>query len=81
VGKPGLDPLIGQVIDGRYEVMSRIARGGMAGVYLARDLRLDRDVALKILHAHLADSVDFVERFRREARSAAKLVHPGIVVI
>jgi serine/threonine-protein kinase len=76
-----MDPLIGQVIDGRYEVGSRIARGGMAGVYLARDLRLDRDVALKILHAHLADSPDFVERFRREARSAAKLVHPGIVAI
>ncbi|MDR1426407.1 MAG: protein kinase, partial [Bifidobacteriaceae bacterium] len=81
MGKARTDPLIGQVIDGRYEVVSRIARGGMAGVYLARDLRLERDVALKILHPHLADSPDFVERFRREARSAAKLVHPGIVGI
>ncbi|MDR1188603.1 MAG: protein kinase, partial [Bifidobacteriaceae bacterium] len=81
MGSPRTDPLIGRLIDGRYQVSSRIARGGMAGVYLARDRRLDRDVALKILHPHLADSAEFVERFRREARSAAKLVHPGIVGI
>jgi eukaryotic-like serine/threonine-protein kinase len=76
------DPLIGQVVDGRYEVLSRVARGGMATVYRALDRRLDREVALKIMHPHLADGAsgsDFVARFRREARSAARLTHPGVV--
>lgn len=76
------DPLIGHVVDGRYVVLSRIARGGMATVYLANDRRLDREVALKVMHPHLADGAsgsDFVARFRREARSAARLTHPGLV--
>ncbi|GGB93128.1 Stk1 family PASTA domain-containing Ser/Thr kinase [Cellulomonas carbonis] len=76
------DPLIGHVVDGRYEVLSRIARGGMATVYLATDRRLDREVALKVMHPHLADGAsgsDFVARFRREARAAARLTHPGLV--
>lgn len=76
------DPLIGQLVDGRYEVVSRIARGGMATVYLATDRRLDRDVALKVMHPHLAEGstgADFVARFRREARAAARLTHPGLV--
>lgn len=77
------DPLVGHVVDGRYEVRSRIASGGMATVYLAVDRRLDRDVALKVLHQHLADTGtgDFVARFRREARTVAKLVHPGLVQV
>ena len=76
------DPLIGQVVDGRYEVVRRIARGGMATVYLARDRRLDRDVALKVMHPHLAEGTsgaEFVARFRREARTAARLAHHGLV--
>lgn len=78
------DPLVGTIVDGRYEVVSRIARGGMATVYLAVDKRLDRNVALKVMHAHLADGVEgaeFVSRFRREARAAARLTHPGLVGI
>lgn len=78
------DPLVGRLVDGRYEVVSRIARGGMATVYLAVDRRLDRDVALKIMHPHLAEGsggADFVSRFRREARSAARLTHPGLVAV
>lgn len=78
------DPLIGRVVDGRYEVVSRIARGGMATVYLAVDRRLDRDVALKVMHAHLAEGAagaDFLARFRREARAAARLTHPGLVSV
>ncbi|WP_372592858.1 protein kinase, partial [Actinotalea sp.] len=78
------DPLTGRVIDGRYEIVSRIARGGMATVYLGRDRRLDREVAVKIMHAHLAEGTsgaDFVARFRREARSAARLDHPGLVAV
>lgn len=73
------DPMIGRLVDGRYEVTSRIARGGMATVYLALDRRLDRQVALKIMHPHLAEGQDVVARFRREARAAARLAHPGVV--
>ena len=76
------DPLVGRLVDGRYEVMSRIARGGMATVYLAIDRRLEREVALKVMHPHLAEGTngsDFVARFRREARAAARLTHPGLV--
>lgn len=80
-GASVVDPLIGQVIDGRYRVVSKMATGGMATVYVARDQRLDRLVALKIMHPHLAQSGEFTERFRREARSAARIAHPGIVPI
>lgn len=76
------DPLLGHLVDGRYEVLSRIARGGMATVYLATDRRLDREVALKVMHPHLAEGAsgaDFQARFRREARAAARLTHPGLV--
>ena len=71
--------MIGRLIDGRYQVKSRIARGGMATVYLATDLRLERRVALKIMHGHLADDSQFKERFIQEARSAARLAHPNVV--
>ncbi|MDI2098256.1 Stk1 family PASTA domain-containing Ser/Thr kinase [Klugiella sp. YN-L-19] len=73
------DPMIGRLIDGRYEVRSRVARGGMATVYLAIDRRLERQVALKIMHHHLADDEQFTQRFIQEARSAARLSHPNVV--
>jgi len=73
--------LVGRVLDGRYRVGPRIARGGMASVYEATDLRLDRQVAVKIMHAGLAEDPDFVRRFEREARSAAKLSHPNVVAV
>ncbi|MDO5671808.1 MAG: Stk1 family PASTA domain-containing Ser/Thr kinase [Actinomycetaceae bacterium] len=78
---PPEDVLIGSTIDSRYVVKERVARGGMATVYKADDRRLDRPVALKIMHPHLAESADFVVRFRREARAAARLTHPGIVAV
>jgi len=71
--------MIGRLIDGRYQVRSRIARGGMATVYLATDLRLERRVAIKIMHGHLADDNAFRSRFIQEARSAARLAHPNVV--
>ncbi|PYY35894.1 Stk1 family PASTA domain-containing Ser/Thr kinase [Curtobacterium sp. MCBD17_030] len=73
------DPMIGRMIDQRYRVRSRIARGGMATVYLATDVRLERRVAVKIMHGHLADDQAFRERFIQEARSAARLSHPNLV--
>ncbi|MHB1063777.1 MAG: Stk1 family PASTA domain-containing Ser/Thr kinase [Georgenia sp.] len=76
-----LDPILGQLVDDRYEVTARIARGGMATVYRATDRRLDRTVAVKVMHPHLAESPDFVARFRREARAAARLSHPGVVAV
>ncbi|GAA4433121.1 Stk1 family PASTA domain-containing Ser/Thr kinase [Georgenia halophila] len=76
-----LDPMIGRLVDERYEVTSRIARGGMATVYRATDRRLERTVAVKVMHPHLAESPDFVARFRREARAAARLTHPGVVAV
>jgi beta-lactam-binding protein with PASTA domain/tRNA A-37 threonylcarbamoyl transferase component Bud32 len=71
--------MIGRLVDGRYQVRSRIARGGMATVYLATDLRLERRVAIKVMHGHLADDSKFKERFIQEARSAARLAHPNVV--
>ncbi|HZI96690.1 MAG TPA: Stk1 family PASTA domain-containing Ser/Thr kinase [Actinomycetales bacterium] len=75
------DPLVGRVVDGRYSVTSRIARGGMATVYLATDTRLDREIALKVMHPHLADDEQFVARFHREAKSAARMSHPNVVAV
>ncbi|MFB7798094.1 PASTA domain-containing protein [Isoptericola sp. NPDC056134] len=78
------DPMLGRLVDGRYEIVARVARGGMATVYRATDRRLDREVAVKVMHPHLADGVDgaaFVSRFRREARAAARLTHPGVVAV
>ncbi|GHD76686.1 Stk1 family PASTA domain-containing Ser/Thr kinase [Salinibacterium amurskyense] len=73
------DPMIGRLLDGRYQIRSRIARGGMATVYLATDLRLERKVAIKVMHGHLADDSKFKERFVQEARSSARLAHPNVV--
>lgn len=77
--EPVNDPLVGTVVDDRYVVRSRIARGGMSTVYLATDQRLDRDVALKVLDPHLAADRGFLDRFEREAKSAARLSHPHVV--
>ena len=75
------DPLVGQLLDGRYRVDGRVARGGMATVYTGFDTRLDRVVAVKVMHASLAQDEAFVSRFVREARSAARLQHPNVVAI
>jgi serine/threonine-protein kinase len=69
------------IYNGRYELRSQIARGGTAQVYLARDLLLDRPVALKVLFPELSSDSSFVERFRREAQAAANLSHPNIVPV
>ena len=69
------------VYGGRYELHSRLARGGMADVYLARDQLLDRPVAVKVLFAQYASDPAFVERFRREAQAAANLNHPNVVSV
>ncbi len=75
------DPFIGQVLEGRYQVDELIARGGMANVYRATDLRLGRTVALKILAGTLANDQNFVERFIQEARATASLMHPNVVAV
>ena len=75
------DPLVGHVLDGRYEILRKLARGGMATVYLASDRRLTRTVAVKVMHDTLGDDADFVARFDREARAAARLSHPNVVSV
>ena len=75
------DHMIKRLIDGRYRIVKIIDTGGMASVYRAHDERLGRDVALKMMHPHLANTVSLVERFESEARSAARLMHPAIVQI
>jgi serine/threonine-protein kinase len=70
-----------RIYNGRYELIRQIARGGTAQVYLARDLLLDRPVALKVLFPELSSDPSFVERFRREAQAAANLSHPNIVPV
>ncbi|MFJ5086834.1 Stk1 family PASTA domain-containing Ser/Thr kinase [Streptomyces sp. NPDC088674] len=72
-------PLVGKVLDGRYRVDALIAAGGMSTVHRAVDLRLDRVVALKVMHPELATDAVFVERFIREAKSVARLDHPNVV--
>ncbi len=76
-----MSDLSGEVIDNRYELISLIASGGMASIYKATDLRLDRFVAVKIMHPHLANDEEFVNRFIREAKAIAALSHPNIVSI
>ncbi|HXH78022.1 Stk1 family PASTA domain-containing Ser/Thr kinase [Nocardioides sp.] len=73
------DALVGRLLDRRYRIGPRIARGGMASVYEAEDIRLDRTVAVKVMHPGLGDDDDFAQRFVREARAAAKLNHPHVV--
>jgi len=76
---PPADPLVGLLVDSRYLIQSRVARGGMATVYQALDQRLERPVAIKVMHPHLAEDEDFTRRFIQEARQAARLAHPNIV--
>jgi serine/threonine protein kinase len=71
----------GELIAGRYELEELVGSGGNSSVYRARDTLLDRDVALKILHEHHLEDADYVERFRREARTVAQLSHPNIVTV
>ncbi len=79
-GENGSRPnLVGTTLDGRYRIERFLARGGMATVYEATDLRLDRVVALKVMHPHLAQDDAFVARFQREARAAARLTHGHVV--
>jgi len=73
--------LTGELIDGRYQLERLIAAGGMASIYVGIDTRLDRQVAVKIMHPHLANDEEFVNRFIREAKAAAALSHPNIVAI
>ncbi len=75
------DPMVGQVLDGRYEILSRLARGGMATVYRAHDKRLTRTVAVKVMHDGLGDDTEFTKKFDREARSAAVLSNPHVVSV
>lgn len=73
--------VVGEVIAGRYELEELVGVGGMSSVYRARDRMLERTVALKILHDRYSNDDEYVERFRREARAAARLTHPGIVTV
>ncbi|WHY02333.1 Stk1 family PASTA domain-containing Ser/Thr kinase [Neobacillus sp. DY30] len=73
--------LIGKRLSGRYKVLEMIGGGGMANVYLAHDMILDRDVAVKMLRLDFANDEEFIRRFRREAQSATSLAHPSIVSI
>ena len=76
-----MSDLSGELIDGRYQLISQIAQGGMASIYSAIDTRLDRKVAVKIMHPHLAQDEAFVNRFIREAKAAAALSHPNAVSV
>ena len=76
-----MSDLTGELIDGRYQLLRQVANGGMATIYEALDTRLDRKVAVKIMHAHLAQDEAFVSRFIREAKAAAALTHPNIVAV
>ena len=76
-----MSDLTGELIDGRYQLLRQVATGGMASIYEGIDTRLDRKVAVKIMHPHLAQDEQFVERFIREAKAAASLSHPNIVAV
>jgi serine/threonine-protein kinase len=76
-----MSDLTGELIDGRYQLLRQVASGGMASIYEGFDTRLDRKVAVKIMHPHLAQDEQFVDRFIREAKAAAALSHPNIVAV
>jgi len=73
--------VIGTVLSARYRLESKLGSGGMSTVYLARDETLERWVAIKVLHREISDQPDQIERFRREARSVARLSHPNVVSV
>jgi len=76
-----MSDLTGELIDGRYQLIRQMASGGMATIYEGLDTRLDRKVAVKVMHPHLAQDEQFVERFIREAKASAALSHPNIVSV
>ena len=73
--------LLGEVASGEYEILGELGRGGMAAVFLARELALDRKVAIKLISPSFLDGAEAIERFKREARTAASLSHPGVIPI
>jgi len=73
--------MIGAVLSGRYRLEAKLGSGGMSTVYLARDETLDRPVAVKVMHREMSEQADQLERFRQEAKSVAKLMHPNIVSV
>src|SRR5512139_1838064 len=75
-----MEDLVGKAF-GRYRIIARLGHGGMADVYKAFQVNLERHVALKLMHSHLADEPGFVERFEREAKNIATLRHPNIVQV
>ena len=72
--------MVGKTLDNRYKLEKKIGSGGMADVYMATDLLLDRVVAVKVLHSSFAEDNDFIVRFRHEAQSAGKLTHPNMML-
>jgi eukaryotic-like serine/threonine-protein kinase len=81
VQQAAVDPLIGRLLEGRYRILDRIARGGMSTVYAAVDERLDRRVAVKVMAPALSSDDNFTDRFAREARAAARLNHVNAVAV
>ncbi len=75
------DRFVGQVLEGRYRITDRLAWGGMATVYAALDVRLDRKVAVKVPHGRFAEDRQFLARFIGEAKAAARLSHPHVVAV
>lgn len=75
------DPLIGRTLDNRYQLVGQLGRGGMGTVYRARRLALGDEVAVKVLHKEYVEQPEMLERFRREAKAAARLHHPNVVII
>src|SRR5918999_5915990 len=73
--------LVGEVLAGRYRMVARIAGGGMGDVYRSQDLLLDRAIAIKVLQPNLAADPELVDRFKLEARAAARLTHPNVVAV
>ena len=73
--------MVGEILNGRYEILKSVGFGGMAEVYLAKDVLLDRKIAVKVLRKKFLDNKNQLEQFKREARSAARLIHPSIVTI
>src|SRR5690348_8065924 len=73
--------MVGELIADRYELEELVGSGGMSSVYKAKDTLLERNVALKILHAHYTGDEEYVQRFRHEARAVAQLSHPNIVTV
>ena len=73
--------VVGELVADRYELEELVGTGGMSSVFRAHDRLLDRKVALKVLHPQFGDDEEYVERFRREARSVARLSHPNVVTV